>query len=240
MSNIEVKETILKKYLYCSIILISGIWISTLYSAPASSLDINRVIYEMEAVREEIDELVAVVERSVSDGSVGRERNVKITLTYKKPDKLKSEIEGGREVLINGDRMWIYSPDLQVVEAYDLKDEDKRRATLYEMSWGLTSPIKALLRGSNRSATELADGTILVTVVPDQKDAHLKEIQAWVDPRTWLIKKMVVSRVGQPAMILRVKEWLINSDLPDSTFEFKLPEGADLFEPLAGSGEVLQ
>jgi len=213
---------------------------NSIYSAPEEPMDVNRVIYEMEAVREEIDELVAVVERSVNDGSVGGERDVKITLTYKKPDKLKSEIEGGREVLINGDRMWIYSPDLQVVEAYDLKDEEKRRATLYEMSWGLTAPIKALLRGSNRSATELADGTILVTVVPDQKDAHLKEIQAWVDPRTWLIKKMVVSRVGQPPMTLKVKEWLINSGLPDSEFDFKLPEGADLFEPLAGSGEVLQ
>ena len=228
------------KYIFCILGLISWVSPISLYSAPEDPPDVNRVIRNMEEVREEIDELVAVVERSVNDGSVGGERNVQITLTYKKPDKLKSEIEGGREVLINGDRMWIYSPDIQIVETYDLKDEDKKRATLYEMSWGLTSPIKALLRGSNRSAATLPDGTILVSVVPDQKDAQLKEIQAWVDPRTWLIKKMVVSRVGQPSMTLEVKEWLINSGLPDSEFDFKLPDGADLFEPLSGSGEVLQ
>jgi len=213
---------------------------STLYSAPSDSPDIRRVINEMESVREKIDALVAVVERSSGDSSAGEESNVKITLTYKKPDKLKSQIEGGREVLINGDRMWIYSPDLQVVEAYELKDEDQRRALLYEMSWGLTSPIKALLRGSNRSAATLPDETILVTVVPDQKDAQIREIQAWVDPRTWLISKMVISRIGQPALTLMVKEWLINTDLPDSVFDFKLPEGYDLFEPLAGQGEALQ
>ena len=229
-----------REFIFCILALIIGVSASMSYSAPADPPDINRVISNMEAVREEIDELVAVVERSSGEGSPGGERHAKITLTYKKPDKLKSEIEGGREVLINGNRMWIYSPDLQVVEAYDLKDEDKRRATLYEMSWGLTSPIKALLRGSNRSAATLMDGTILVTVVPDQKDAQLKEIKAWVDPRTWLIKKMVVSRVGQPPMTLLVKKWLINSDLPDSIFEFKLPEGVDFFEPLAGAGEVLQ
>jgi len=229
-----------KKYFYYIMALITGIWVPAIYSAPAASPDIKRVIHDMEMVREGIDELVAVVERSSGGGSAGEESDVKITLTYKKPDKLKSQIEGGREVLINGDRMWIYSPDLQVVEAYELKDEDQRIALLYEMSWGLTSPIKALLRGSNRSAATLPDGTILVTVVPDQKDAQIREIQAWVDPRTWLIKKMVISRVGQPQVTLLVKEWLINADLPESIFDFNLPEGADLFEPLTGSGEVLQ
>jgi len=226
--------------MFCILTLVSGAGASAIYSAPAASPDINRVIHEMEAVREGIDDLVAAVERSSGHDSAGEEGNVKITLTYKKSDKLKSRIEGGREVLINGDRMWIYSPDLQVVEEYELKDEDQRRATLYEMSWGLTSPIKALLRGSNRSAATLPDGTILVTVVPDQKDAQIREIQAWVDPRTWLISKMVISRIGQPPVTLLVKEWLINTDLPESTFDFKLPEGADLFEPLAGPGEVLQ
>ncbi|MEA1928465.1 MAG: outer-membrane lipoprotein carrier protein LolA [Candidatus Auribacterota bacterium] len=230
----------MKKYFYCAIILISGIWISTLYSAPDDSPDIKRVIHNMEQVREEIDELTAIVERRSGEDATGPKRDVKIKLTYKKPDKLISKIEGGREVLINGDKMWIYSPDLEIVEAYNLQDEEKRKATLYEMSWGLTSPIKALLRGSNRSATTLDDGTILVTVIPDQKDAQIKEIRARVDPRTWLISKMVIFRVGQPAVTLRVKEWRINDGLPDSIFEFKLPEGADLFEPLAGPGEVLQ
>ena len=230
----------LKNYLFCILTLINGVFASVSYSAPADSPDINRVIHEMEAVREGINEMVVVVERSSGDGSAGEESNVKITLTYKKPDKLKSQIEGGREVFINGDRMWIYSPDIQVAEAYELKDEDQRRALLYEMSWGLTSPIKALLRGSNRSAVTLPDETILVTVVPDQKDAQIKEIQAWVDPRTWLISKMVISRIGQPPVMLLVKEWLINTDLPESIFDFKLPEGADLFEPLEGSGEALQ
>ena len=194
----------------------------------------------VEAVREKIEDLVAVVERSTGDSLSGPGAAAEIQLTYKKPDKMKTAIKGGREVLINGDRMWIYSPDLQIVEAYNLKDEDQRRATLYEMSWGLTSPIKTLLRGSNRSAALLKNGRYLVTVVPDQKDAQIKEIKAWVDPRTWLIEKMTISRSGQPPVELRIKEWRINTGLPDNIFEFKLPEGADLFEPLDNQGEALQ
>ncbi len=202
--------------------------------------DINRIIQEMEAVREEIEDLVAVIERNTGDSPSGSGAAAEIQLTYKKPDKMRTAIKDGREVLINGDRMWIYSPDLQIVEAYNLKEEDQQRAALYEMSWGLTSPIKALLRGSNRSAKLLEDGRYLVTVVPDQKDAQIKEIRAWVDPRTWLIEKMTSTRAGQPPVELRIKEWRINTGLPDDIFDFKLPEGADLFDPLENQGEVLQ
>lgn len=230
----------LKNYLLILLTLISIQLPVDIYPAEKASPDINRIIYEMEKVREEINDLIAVVERIFPDDPSYKEKNIKITLTYKKPNQLRSEIEGGREVLINGDKMWIYSPDLQIVEAYELKDEDKIKAALYEMSWGLTSPIKALLRGSNRSAAELPDGKILVTVVPDQKDAQIKEVRAWVDPRTWLIDRMVITRIGQPPIELFVKEWQINTGLSDGIFDFKLPEGADLFEPLTSSGEVLQ
>ncbi len=202
--------------------------------------DIDRIIYEMELVRKNIDDLVAVVDHTVA-GRPGDPREVtRITLTYKAPDKLKTEVAGGREVLIDGGRMWIYSPDIGVAEAYRLKDEDQRRATIHEMSWGLTSPIRILLRGTNRSAALLDDGTYLVTVIPDQAEAEIERIQARVDPRTWLIGKMTISPRSGPPVELEISEWRINSGLPDSLFEFRLPEGADLFEPLETGGETLQ
>ena len=228
------------KLVFFTLALITGAIPSGGLTASEPPPDINRIIREMEAVREEIEDLVAVVERSTGDSPSGSGAAAEIQLTYKKPDKMRTAIKDGREVLINGDRMWIYSPDLQIVEAYNLKEKDQQRAALYEMSWGLTSPIKALLRGSNRSAKLLKDGRYLVTVVPDQKDAQITEIRAWVDSRTWLIEKMTISRSGQPPMELRIKEWRINTGLLDNIFDFKLPEGADLFDPLDNQGEVLQ
>ncbi|MFH1038210.1 MAG: hypothetical protein V1789_06015 [PVC group bacterium] len=210
------------------------------FTAPEPPPDINRIIYKMEAVREKIDDLVAAVELIPRAGDGGPGVPALITLSYQKPDKLKTVVNGGREVLINGARMWIYSPDLGIVEAYRLKDEEQRQATLYEMSWGLTSPIKVLLRGTNRSAAVQADGSYLVTVVPDQKDAEIREVRARVDPRTWLISRMVISRQSQPPVELEIKEWRINSGLSDRFFDFRLPEGADLFEPLESGGDVIQ
>ncbi|MDP8215520.1 MAG: outer-membrane lipoprotein carrier protein LolA [Candidatus Euphemobacter frigidus] len=229
---------ILAKAIIAVILIFAFVQFGVLYGSEPPP-EINRIIYEMEAVREKITDLVAVVERVSREPGSGRETIAEIRLIYKKPDKLKLEVKDGREVLINGGRMWIYSPDLEIVETYNLKDDEQRNATLYEMSWGLTSPIKSLLRGTNRSASTLEDGTILVKVAPDQKDARIKEILAWVDPRTWLIKRMVVTRAGLPPVRLRIKEWRVNTGLLDSLFDFKLPKGADLFKPLNGPGEVL-
>jgi len=202
--------------------------------------DIDRVILEMERVRENIDDLVAVVDHTVIGRPGERSESTRITLSFKSPDKLKTEVAGGREVLINGDRMWIYSPELGVVEAYDLKDEEQRRATIHEMSWGLTSPIRVLLRGTERSVSVLDDGTHLVTVIPDQAEAEIERVEARVDPRTWLIETMEIVPRSGPRVELEVREWRINSGLPDSRFEFQLPPGAELFEPLETGGEVIQ
>ncbi len=209
-------------------------------AAPEKTADVNRIVYKMESVRDKIDDLTATVEILPTADQAGQSETGMITLNYKKPDKLKTEVKGGRQVLINGDRMWIYSPDLGVVEAYHLKDEEQQQATLYEMSWGLTSPIKVLLRGTNRSAKLQADGSYLITVVPDQKDSEIREVRAVVDPRTWLISRMVISRQGRPPVQLEIKDWRINSGLPDTFFDFTLPEGAELFDALETQGEVLQ
>ncbi len=205
------------------------------FSAPPPS--VNRVIYEMEQVREEIDDLKTVVERITEDPATGKRTAVNISLTYKKPDKLISEVEGlsGRRVIISGDTMWIYSPEMEIAEKYLLKDSDQRRAAIYEMSWGLTSPIKALVRGMNRSVEVAENGILQIILVPDQKDAQIKKIVARVDPESWLIEEMAIQRTGQSPILLRVTEWNTNSGIPDEVFDFRVPEGVDVFEPIEGN-----
>ncbi len=202
--------------------------------------DIDRIIHQMERVRKDIEDLVAVIDHTASLRPGETETVTRFTLAYKSPDKLRNEIEGGREVLINGERMWVYSPDLKVVEEYHLRDEDTRRATIYEMSWGLTSPIRVLLRGTQRFSSRLEDGTHLVTVIPDQAETEIDRIRAWVSPESWLIERMEITPREGPRVELEIRGWQLNSGLPDSHFEFSLPEGAELFEPLETGGEIIQ
>lgn len=208
-------------------------------SRPADSQNtptVNRVIYEMEQVREAIDDLVAVVQRESHDPVTGEKTSIDIELKYKKPDRLRTEVktEGGRQVIINGMKMWIYSPDIEIVEEYRFRDEDQLNQAIYEMSWGLTSPIKALVRGMNREVEEDEGRFLLVKLTPDRPDSGFRMIKAWVDPDTWLIERMVIEREEGTRIVLEVKKWLVNSELDDGIFDFKPPEGVEVFEALQG------
>ena len=200
--------------------------------APDFSLD--RVIQEMEKIRQGIEDLLVQVEVVASDPVSGREEITPIEFKFKPPDKLISEIQrpGGRLAVINGENMWIYSPDINLVEKYLLREESKRSRVLYEMSWGLTSPIRMLVRGMNRELAVLEDGTYLITLKPDQKDPDLEMLQAWVDPESWLVKRMKIFAPGRPPTEVRVKHWQINSGLSDDIFNFQVPSGAEVFEAL--------
>ena len=199
---------------------------------PAPSLD--RVILEMERVREEIRDLAVTVERTIAAEPGRPERTAEIDLLYRRPDRLRTEVKGAdaRVVVINGDRMWVYSPGLEVVEIYSLPGEEERERAIYESSWGLTSPIKVLVRGMNRTLTVLPDGSYRVDLVPDQKDSEIERIVAWIDPATWLITRMEIRQAGRPPTRLRVKDWRANRGVEESVFEFAPPPGADVFEPL--------
>lgn len=195
---------------------------------------LDRVIHEMERVRRGIEDLVVHIEVVSFDRVSGRQDKTRVELKFKRPDRLISEIvePEGRLTVINGDRMWIYSPDIGVVEKYSLEDERKREAVLYEMSWGLTSPIRALLRGMNRRLEVLDDGKYLIVVEPDREDFELKRLEAVVDPADWLIERMLILPAGRDPVEVWITRWDPDPGLDDDLFEFQIPEGAAVFEAL--------
>ncbi len=195
---------------------------------------LDRVIYEMERVRRDIRDLVVHVDVVTADPVLDREETTRLELKFKDPDKLVSRVmkPDGRLTVINGERMWVYSPDIEVVEKYDLADERKRTQVLYEMSWGLTSPIRMLVRGMNRELEVLADGSYLIILEPDQLDPDLERLEAVVDPESWLIERMRIFAPGRPPTLVKVTKWLANAGLDEEIFEFQIPEGAAVFEAL--------
>lgn len=204
------------------------------YRPPPAEPSLDRVIHEMERVRQGIKDLIVHVDIVTLDPVFDREEATGIELKFKQPDKLISEIKrpGGRLTVINGDEMWIYSPDIRVVERYSLEDDRKRAQVLYEMSWGLTSPIRMLIRGMNRRLEVLDDGNYLITVEPDREEPDLERLEALVDPETWLIERMKIFTPGRPPTEVRVRHWETNTGLDDDIFDFQVPEGTDVFEAL--------
>jgi outer membrane lipoprotein-sorting protein len=203
---------------------------------PAPSID--RVILEMERVREEIQDLTVTVERTIAAEPGRTQRTAEILVSYRRPDRLRTEVKGAdaRLVVIKEERMWVYSPGLEMVEIYNLEGEEERERAIYQSSWGLTSPIKVLVRGMNRTLSVLPDGSYQVDLVPDQKDSEIERITAWVDPLSWLITRMEIRQPGRPPTTLAIKDWRANRGVADAAFDFTPPPGTDVFDPLQKSG----
>lgn len=214
------------------ILLLQGTSIAGSGTRPLPS--VNKIIREMELVRAEIDDLSTLVERVTVDPATGRKRSAVVSLKYKKPDKLRTEVAGkdARRVTINGKEMWIYSPGLKMAEEYRLDTEEKLLIAIYQNSWGLTSPIKALVRGMNRSVRRGEEGELLIELTPDRKESPIDKIMVWVTPGSWLIRKMKIFQPGRPPVTLTVKEWQVNSGLSSQLFDFHPPPGVDIFQPL--------
>ncbi len=232
----------MRKCILIVIFLLAGSLPALSGAEPPPLPSVNRIIRKMELVREKIDDLTTLVERVTIDPVTGRTRSVGISLSYKKPDRLITEVAGKdpRRVIINGEKMWVYSPDLKMAEEYRLDTEEKRLAAIYKNSWGLTSPIKALVRGMNRAVKGREAGKILIELTPDQKDAPVDKILVWVDPDSWLINKMKIFQPGRLPVSLAVKSWKVNTGLSDRMFVFQPPPGVDIFQllrPEEGSGQ---
>jgi outer membrane lipoprotein carrier protein len=206
-------------------------------AAPPPS--VNKIIRKMELVRKEIRDLTTVVERETLDPATGKTRSAEVYLSYKRPDKLSTAVAGrdARRVIINGEKMWVYSPGLKMAEEYRLDTAKKRLTAIYQNSWGLTSPIKALVRGMNRVVKGREDGKIRIELTPDQEDAPVEKIVVWVDPASWLISRMKIFQAGRPPISLVVESWKVNTGLSDELFDFRPPAGVDIFQPLRPEGE---
>ncbi|HOO76438.1 MAG TPA: outer-membrane lipoprotein carrier protein LolA [bacterium] len=195
-------------------------------------LDVDRVIVKMEDVRSSLVSLATEVVKTVPSDP-GRPAET-FRLFFRSPDRLRVEVGGARprKAVINGDRLWVFHPDLEIVEQTALPDERARRRALYELSWGLTGPVQSLVRGMNRELKEDADGSLTVRLTPDSDEVSLDWIEARVDPATWLVREMRIKQPGLPLVRLEVADWDRETDLSESVFALEVPAGWDVFEEL--------
>lgn len=193
----------------------------------------DTVIRRLEDNREKIRGLEAQVTREFLPPAETENRE-EIKVYYRAPDRLRTEISGAkpRTVVINSELMWIYHPRMEMVEQFRLPDENRRLQAMYEMSWGLTSPIMVLVRGMNRSLEELPSGLLLVHLTPDNPEVGLERITALVDPETWLVRSMDIFSPGVPAVRIGVVSWNPETEPGEELFRLELPEGWDFFEEI--------
>ncbi|MCO5103360.1 MAG: outer membrane lipoprotein chaperone LolA [Burkholderiaceae bacterium] len=152
-----------------------------------------------------------------SSGSFAFERPGQFRFDYKKPF--------AQTIVADGKTLWLYDADLnQVTERAQSKALGSTPAALLASAPNLQALTKDFVL---ESAPE-QDGLQWVNATPKAKDGQLQSVRVGLRGEQ-LAALEILDSFGQRSLI-RFENVQANPDLPSTTFDFKVPQGADVLK----------
>ena len=158
-----------------------------------------------------------------------RNETMVVDLAYKNPGMIRMEYKEPVEVagqlqVSNGTCMWMYDPGSNTVRTVTIPEDAQMNETLNARF------IEELLdtctiEPQGRAVFE-GRGCHVVTATPKDADAFATSMRLWLDRETWMPLKIDTSQNGKLVMRVEYKDMRFDSEIPVSTFEFEIPEGA--------------
>ena len=153
-------------------------------------------------------------------------------MKYTKPDRMSWEYFEPDPLLmiIKGKRMWLYYPDMKVAEKYDLE----RAGETLGLFVGFGKSVEYLKKNYQIRLPKEKRDFYRLELIPKKEEElrYLSKIVLWIDPQEyWPVKTKIFEPNGDTTLI-EFRNIEINTKIPDSEFEFKVPKGVEVVEPL--------
>ena len=158
-----------------------------------------------------------------------RNETMVVDLAYKNPGMIRMEYKEPAEVagqlqVSNGTYTWMYDPMSNTVRTAAVPADARMNETLN------TRFIEGLLdtctiEPHGRAVIE-GRGCYVITATPKEAGMFATSMRLWFDRETWMLLKMDTSQNGELVMRMEYKNVQFDAEIPDSTFEFEVPEGA--------------
>ena len=153
-------------------------------------------------------------------------------MKYKKPDKMSWEFftPDPFSIIINEDIMWQYIPGTKVAEKYDLE----RAGETLGLFVGFGKSVEYLKKNYQIKLLKEKRDFYCLELIPKREEElrYLSKIILWVNTKEyWPVKTKIYEPNGDTTLI-EFRNIEINTKIPDSEFEFKVPKGVEVVEPL--------
>ncbi len=171
--------------------------------------------------------------------STSRQQNPEVhEVIWKKPDLMKMTIlspDKDTEVIMasDGDFQWIYSSESRTVFKTEISD-DFNDLKLFEPDVYAEFLNGIILNGKLPSllGTENIDGknAYVLELTPSEKNESLQwKSKIWVDRENWmLLRSEIYDNKENIYLEIEIRDMKLNTGIPDSEFEFKVPDGAQV------------
>ncbi|MEE9584828.1 MAG: outer membrane lipoprotein carrier protein LolA [Candidatus Brocadiales bacterium] len=208
-------------------------------------LDLEAVLDNMDAASMDFESIQADITYTRTIFLLDEEDVSEGTLRYKKPRKLRLEFEPPRNEIdiSNGEYFWIYKPEEKQVEKYKLAEGDTTELNFFEFGYeGSVEKAKKnysieIVSDPDAEGSEENDTGIYILKLTPRPSAvempQYNEIILWVDDGIWLPVRMELYE-SEGEVINRIELWeiKINEPLDDDIFQFEIPDGVEVIEPL--------
>jgi len=159
----------------------------------------------------------------------GQSINYRSTLLYKYPDMSRTEViepekMAGTVTVTDGKTAWAYDPGINQVTRTNISAERPRIDN--------TRAIRELFNTSDASyeGTDTVNGrSMYVLKLTPKEKTTISRMKLWIDRENYFIIRMYwYDLKNEPFYTVEYRDVKINSGIPDSAFEFKVPQGAEV------------
>jgi outer membrane lipoprotein carrier protein len=146
------------------------------------------------------------------------------TLYFKKKNKYRIETEQ-RTVVTDGKSSWSYNAQNKqlVISAYK---EDARSMSPEKLLTQYPKDYYSALTGEEKVGSEAC---YALKLTPREESGAAKTMKIWVS-KAWLIRKLEITDLNGTVTTYQIKDVLVDKGIPDTRFDFKAPQGADVID----------
>jgi len=147
---------------------------------------------------------------------------------YKQPNMIRMEYTEpfevvGQVMVSNGTHIWMYDPTENIVRTANIPasaQTNRSRDALFLKDLVDTCAIVP-------TGVETVSGRQCYRIAATPEDAAMPmTVDVWLDKWNWMPLKIETYQNGELLMSMEYQDVVFNVDIPNSTFEFEIPEGA--------------
>ncbi|MCX9012779.1 MAG: outer membrane lipoprotein carrier protein LolA [Candidatus Methanoperedens sp.] len=207
-------------------------------SGCTENISAEQIVQKMKEKHDNIKDFSATMILTSSLG--GKVETMKVKIMNKMPSMSRLEyLEpaeiAGQVAVSDGRTFWMYNPNKKEVIKMDIQETSMTFEQDYAKS------IKELLSQTDISykGTDKFDGRDVYLITSTPKDGGIWQgmrFNLWVDSETWMPLKMdTIDKNDNLLTSVEYRDVKYNTGIPDTEFEFKVPEGAKIItrEPTA-------
>jgi outer membrane lipoprotein-sorting protein len=147
---------------------------------------------------------------------------------YKQPNLIRMEYTEpsemvGQVMVSNGTYIWMYDPTKNLVKTANIPasaQTNRSRDALF-----LKDLVDTCTIVPNGTGTVSGRQCYRITATPDNAPMPMS-VEVWLDKLNWMPDKIETYQNGELLMSMEYRDIAFNVDIPNSTFEFEIPEGA--------------